>query len=114
MEKLAIQSPHYHKLARPEAITAPMVFPRIEPMETLPERLNLPPREPQAVEVGPGGAEGAEQERQMEVGGGEGSVGVVEGGAEGTVTEGGGEGVVHNVAEGEQVEVNVQVDEVRK
>ncbi|CAI8007058.1 Serine/threonine-protein phosphatase 2A 56 kDa regulatory subunit delta isoform [Geodia barretti] len=114
VEKLAIQSPHYHKLARPEVITAPMVFPRIEPMETVPERLNLPPREPQEVGpsipegVGPGVPEGAEPERQMEVGtseSGASSSPVGEGGgAEGTTvtTEGGGEGVIHNVEEGEQ------------
>ena len=124
VEKLAIQSPHYHKLARPEVITAPMVFPRIEPMETVPERLNLPPREPQEVGpsvpegVGPGVPEGAEPERQMEVGtsdiGGSSSVGEG-GGAEGTTvtTEGGGEDVIHNVEEGEGVELNVQVDEVK-
>ena len=102
-----------------------MVFPRIEPMETVPERLNLPPREPQEVGpsvpegVGPGVPEGAEPERQMEVGtseSGASSSPVGEGGgAEGTTvtTEGGGEGVIHNVEEGEQVELNVQVDEVK-
>ena len=96
-------------------------------METVPERLNLPPREPQG--VGPSVAEGVEPERQMEVGmsdagapGGGGEGGGAEelttvegggGGGEGGGGEGEGEGVVHNVAEGEHVELNVQVDEVR-
>ena len=83
VEKLAIQSPHYHKLAHPEAITAKMVFPRMEPMETVPERQLLPQmlREPVAV---------VERERQMEV------VGGGEGAGEGT----GGEGVGSGAAVG--------------
>ena len=135
-----------------------MVFPRLEPMETLPERHHLPPAREEVVGVGPGmgvvgvgpgmgvagpgmgvagpgmgvagpgmgmagpgmgmagpgmGVAGAEPERQMEVGTSEG-VGVMP--PEGMVAgeEGGGEGesVIHNVGDGEQVELEVQVDEV--
>ena len=37
VEKMAIQSRHYKILARPEAITAKMVFPRLEPMSKTPQ-----------------------------------------------------------------------------
>ena len=152
VEQLAIQSPDYQKLARPEVITAKMVFPRLEPMETLPERHHLPPTREEVVGVGPGmgvvgpgmgvagpgmgvvgpgmgvagpgmgvagpgmgmagpgmGVAGAEPERQMEVGTSEG-VGVVP--PEGMVAGEEGESVIHNVGDGEQVELEVQVDEV--
>lgn len=56
-----------------------------------------------------------DQERQMEVVGGEGPiVGEGEGEVEVEVGEAdtAGEGVIHNVGEGEEVELDVQVDEV--
>ena len=132
MEKLAIQNPHFQQLARPEVITAKMVFPRLELMETVPERQPLPQmlRDPvmtippeqrerrlessagRGVErVGGGGEGGVERVG----GGGEegGGVGVSggDGGEEGAA--GGGEAMIHNVGEGEEVELDVQVDDVR-
>ena len=129
VEKLAIQNPHFQQLARPEVITAKMVFPRLEPMETVPERQPLPQmlRDPvmtippeqrerrlessagRGVErVGGGGEEGVERVG----GGGEEGGGVGVSGGDGG-EEGGGEAMIHNVGEGEEVELDVQVDDVR-